>query len=237
MVCLNSVVSLLAKYVDEYYNAVMDRRFLILGLLGFAFMASCQTDKDVSLGEGEPVGMKKVRFKTSEGDIVLELDGEKAPITVRNFVKYVEAGYFDNTVFHRVVKGPDIFVVQGGGFKLDDGHLVEKKVGNPIRNEAENGLKNDRGTISMARTQDPHSATTQFFLNTADNVGLNFPTNNGYAVFGKVVEGMDVVDKIQNVKTAQKTLIVRNGMSGGVQASPSQDVPVEDVVIVSVKVE
>ncbi|MCA3221160.1 MAG: peptidyl-prolyl cis-trans isomerase [Burkholderiales bacterium] len=156
-----------------------------------------------------------VRLHTSLGVITLELDAGKAPKTVANFLAYVKAGHYDNTVFHRVING---FMVQGGGFEPG---MRQKPTQAPIENEAGNGLKNDRYTVAMARTSDPHSATAQFFINVADNAFLNHsaPTAQGwgYCVFGKVVEGHDVVDQIKGVATT------RLGMH--------QDVPQQDVVI------
>ncbi|MHB1428149.1 MAG: peptidylprolyl isomerase [Rhodocyclaceae bacterium] len=156
-----------------------------------------------------------IKLTTNHGSITLELDAEKAPKTVANFLAYVESGHYDGTIFHRVIDG---FMIQGGGMGVG---MKEKATNAPIENEAGNGLKNDRGTIAMARTNDPHSATAQFFINVKDNDFLNFraPSGSGwgYCVFGKVVEGMDVVDKIKGVKTGNKGF--------------HQDVPVEDVVI------
>ena len=156
-----------------------------------------------------------VKLHTNHGVITLELDAEKAPVTVANFLAYVAAGHYDNTVFHRVIDG---FMIQGGGFEPG---MNQKPTGEQIKNEADNGLKNERGTIAMARTQAPHSATAQFFINVADNDFLNHRSPDlqgwGYCVFGKVSEGMDVVDAIRKVKT---------GSSGF-----HQDVPKEDVVI------
>ncbi|MFN8735651.1 MAG: peptidylprolyl isomerase [Betaproteobacteria bacterium] len=156
-----------------------------------------------------------VRLHTSLGVITLELDADKAPKTVANFLAYVKAGHYDNTVFHRVING---FMVQGGGFEPG---MRQKPTQAPIENEAGTGLKNDRYTVAMARTSDPHSATAQFFINVADNAFLNHsaPTAQGwgYCVFGKVVEGRDVVDRIKSVATT------RHGMH--------QDVPEQDVVI------
>ncbi len=155
-----------------------------------------------------------IKLHTNQGVIALELDAEKAPKTVANFIAYVEAGHYDGTIFHRVIKG---FMIQGGGFEPG---MKQKATQAPIENEAKNGLRNETGTIAMARTSDPHSASAQFFINVADN---DFLDNDkcqdgwGYCVFGKVVEGMDVVDKIKGVKTG------RSGFH--------QDVPVEDVVI------
>lgn len=156
-----------------------------------------------------------IKLHTNFGVIALELDAEKAPETVQNFIAYAEAGHYDNTVFHRVING---FMIQGGGFEPG---MKQKECRAPIKNEADNGLKNDQYTIAMARTSDPHSATAQFFINVADNAFLNHtaPTAQGwgYAVFGKVVEGQDVVDKIKSVKTGRKGF--------------HDDVPQEDVVI------
>ncbi|NWG30092.1 MAG: peptidyl-prolyl cis-trans isomerase [Rhodocyclaceae bacterium] len=156
-----------------------------------------------------------IKLTTNLGAITLELDAEKAPKTVANFLDYVQAGHYDGTIFHRVING---FMIQGGGFTPG---MKQKPTKAPIENEAANGLKNVRGTIAMARTSDPHSATAQFFINVADNDFLDFraPSGNGwgYCVFGRVVEGMDVVDKIKGVKTGSKGF--------------HQDVPVEDVII------
>ncbi len=156
-----------------------------------------------------------VKLHTSHGTISIELDAEKAPETVKNFLTYVEAGHYDNTVFHRVIDG---FMIQGGGFEPG---MKQKPTNAPIKNEADNGLKNSRGTVAMARTQDPHSASAQFFINLADNKFLDFsaPTAEGwgYCVFGRVTDGMDTVDAIKAVKT---------GSSGF-----HKDVPKEDVVI------
>ena len=156
-----------------------------------------------------------IKLTTNHGVITLELNAEKAPKTVANFLAYVEAGHYDNTVFHRVIKN---FMIQGGG--MEPG-MKQKDCQAPIENEAANGLKNTRGSIAMARTNDPHSATAQFFINTVDNDFLDFKAPSGqgwgYCVFGEVVEGMDVVDKIRSVKTGNKGF--------------HQDVPVEDVII------
>jgi peptidyl-prolyl cis-trans isomerase B (cyclophilin B) len=154
-----------------------------------------------------------VKLTTSLGAITLELDAEKAPETVKNFLAYVQAKHYDNTIFHRVIKG---FMIQGGGFEPG---MKQKPTNAPIQNEAKNGLKNAVGTIAMARTQAPHSATAQFFINVADNDFLDNPGQDGwgYCVFGKVSEGMDVVNAIKGVKTGTKGF--------------HQDVPVEDVVI------
>ena len=161
--------------------------------------------------------MTKVLLKTTLGDIVLELNRDKAPCTVDNFVQYVKDGFYDNTIFHRVING---FMVQGGGF---DPSFTQKKTRDCIENEADNGLSNDRGSIAMARTPHPHSASAQFFINLVDNDFLNFsaPTMQGfgYCVFGKVSEGMEIVDEIAKVETGSK-----NGHS---------DVPNENIAILS----
>lgn len=169
-----------------------------------------------SLTQGK---LKMVKLHTNHGTITLQLDAEKAPVTVQNFLDYVNAGFYDNTIFHRVIGN---FMIQGGGFEPG---MNQKKVNAPIKNEAANGLKNDKYTIAMARTGDPHSATAQFFINTGDdNSFLNNPGQDGwgYCVFGKVVEGMDVVDAIRKVKT---------GNSAG-----HSDVPREDVIITKAEV-
>ena len=164
--------------------------------------------------------MKKVTIETSMGTITAELDDVKAPITVKNFISYVTSGHYNGTIFHRVIDG---FMIQGGGFTKD---MVQKDTQSPIKNEAANGLKNARGTLAMARTMVVDSATSQFFINLVDNDFLNYrgpdPRMFGYAVFGKVTAGMDVVDKIAKVKT---------GFAG-----PHQDVPVEPMVITKVTV-
>jgi len=156
-----------------------------------------------------------VKLHTNHGVITLELDAAKAPVTVENFLDYVKSGHFNNTIFHRVIDG---FMIQGGGFEPG---MKQKPTGEQIKNEADNGLKNDNYTVAMARTGDPHSATAQFFINIADNDFLNHTAPNtqgwGYCVFGKVTDGADIVDKIKGVKTGNK---------GG-----HQNVPVEDVII------
>ena len=156
----------------------------------------------------------RAKLETSMGDIVIELDQARAPLTTENFIKYVENGHYNGTVFHRVIDG---FMIQGGGFdeKMDQKNTAYK----PIHNEAANGLKNNKYTVAMARTGDPHSATAQFFINVKNNSFLDYPGQDGwgYAVFGKVVEGQDVVDKIAKVQTGNK---------GG-----HQDVPTENIVI------
>lgn len=164
----------------------------------------------------------KVKLSTTLGDVVLELDDVRAPKTVDNFVKYVNDGHYKGTVFHRVIDG---FMVQGGGFESG---LKQKATRDTIENEATNGLKNDKYTIAMARTPDPHSASAQFFINVSDNDFLNHkaktPAGWGYAVFGKVVEGFDVIDKISHVATGNK---------GFHQDVPREDVVINDVVVVN----
>ena len=168
----------------------------------------------------EGVAAPQVKLETSMGDIVIELNKDKAPNTVANFISYVEDGFYNGTIFHRVIEN---FMVQGGGF---DENFEQKGTKAPIQNEADNGLSNKRGSIAMARTNDPHSATAQFFINAVDNDFLDFrgkaPSGWGYAVFGEVVEGMDVVDKIREVKTTMR--------------GPHQDVPAENIVIIKASV-
>lgn len=176
----------------------------------------------------------KIRFKTNLGDILIELNAEKAPITVANFLKYAAEKHYDNTVFHRVING---FMIQGGGFALEGTKLVEKKTGAGIQNESQNGLSNDKGTIAMARTNDPNSATAQFFINVADNSSLNYPNHNGYAVFGKVIEGMDVVEKIKSVETTSKTLTMLHPHTGQPLEQPAGDVPAQSIIIESAVIE
>jgi peptidyl-prolyl cis-trans isomerase B (cyclophilin B) len=161
-----------------------------------------------------------VIIRTTFGEIKLELDAEKAPKTVANFLDYARDGYYDGTIFHRVI---DNFMIQGGGFDTD---MQQKSTSEPVENEADNGLKNDFGTVAMARTMEPHSATAQFFINVKDNDFLNHSGKNmqgwGYTVFGKVTEGTEVLDKIRAVQTTS---------TGG-----HQDVPTEPVIIESVKI-
>ncbi|QTN34026.1 peptidylprolyl isomerase [Akkermansiaceae bacterium] len=199
----------------------MKRRYAIISMASLALLGACNADKATGPAASEAAatapaeGSPKVSIKTSKGEIVVQLDAAKAPITVKNFLGYVNSKHYDGTVFHRIIDG---FMIQGGGMALDAGRLVEKQTGAGIKNESSNGLKNDTGTIAMARTPDPDSATAQFFINVADNDALNFPSNGGYAVFGKVIEGMEVVNAIKAVKTA------------------AGDVPVEPVVIESARV-
>ena len=154
-----------------------------------------------------------IKLSTNHGDILVELDHDKAPITSTNFEQYVRDGHYDGTLFHRVIDG---FMIQGGGMNTD---FVQKPTRAPIENEAKNGLKNTVGTLAMARTNDPHSASAQFFINVADNGFLDYPSQDGwgYCVFGQVTEGMDVVNAIKGVKTGNR--------------AGHQDVPVENVII------
>jgi peptidyl-prolyl cis-trans isomerase B (cyclophilin B) len=201
-------------------------RFLFVLLVPvLSLLASCATSQVQPAGQAgvktvscKPIDKRTdimVKLHTSQGVITLELDREKAPETVANFVQYVESGFYDGTVFHRVI---DNFMIQGGGFTPG---MKQKQTNPPISNEAANGLRNDTYTIAMARTSDPHSATAQFFINVKNNDFLNYssatPQGFGYAVFGKVVEGQDVVDKIKKVATGNR------GMH--------QNVPLEDVMI------
>lgn len=214
----------------------MKTRIAILSVICCAAFTSCQAGEPKSSGN-EPAAAEagsKVRFKTSEGVIVVALDAEKAPITVENFLKYVNKGHYAGTVFHRVIEG---FMIQGGGFKLEGEKLVEKASGEGIKNESQNGLKNLEGTVAMARTNDPDSATAQFFINVKDNGMLDYPNNNGYAVFGKVVEGMEVVNKIKKVATGNGQIVMLHPVTGEKLPSGADDVPKTPVVIESVSVE
>jgi peptidyl-prolyl cis-trans isomerase B (cyclophilin B) len=181
----------------------------------FALFLCCTMQSSHSSTQGKST---MVKLHTNMGVITLQLDDEKAPNTVKNFLEYVNSGFYSNTIFHRVIGN---FMIQGGGFEPG---MKQKKTNAPIKNEAANGLKNDKYTVAMARTGDPHSATAQFFINVKDNGFLNYPGQDGwgYCVFGKVVEGTDVVDAIRNVKTGN-----RMGF---------QDVPLEDVVITKAEV-
>ncbi|MGE0081484.1 MAG: peptidylprolyl isomerase [Thiohalomonadaceae bacterium] len=169
----------------------------------------------LAFGSAMAADNPRVRLETSLGDIVVELYPDKAPQTVENFLQYVKDGHYDGTIFHRVIEG---FVIQGGGFTPD---MVQKPTRGPVMNEADNGLRNTVGTIAMARTNDPHSATAQFYINVANNSALDFrektPRAWGYAVFGRVVKGMDTVGKIKSVPTTS--------------VGPYRDVPREPVVI------
>ncbi len=184
-------------------------------ILLVSILATIGTIMPFAFAEDKATDSPKVRLETSRGAIVIELAPQDAPKTVANFISHVKAGDYDGTIFHRVIKG---FMIQGGGMTKD---MAARPAGDPVVNEADNGLKNLRGTIAMARTSDPHSATSQFFINTVDNAFLDFkaktPREWGYTVFGKVVDGMDVVDAIEKLPTTSK------GMH--------RDVPVDPVLI------
>jgi peptidyl-prolyl cis-trans isomerase B (cyclophilin B) len=192
------------------------RRKLVTAIAASAALAAAGAFADDKASCPKPKkGSKMIRLHTNLGAITLELFEDKAPVTVKNFIGYVESGFYDNTVFHRVIDG---FMVQGGGFEPG---MKQKATKETIKNEADNGLANEAYTVAMARTPDPHSASAQFFINVVNNSFLNFkaptPQGFGYCVFGKVVEGKDIVDKIKKVPTSDK------GMH--------QNVPVDDVVI------
>jgi peptidyl-prolyl cis-trans isomerase B (cyclophilin B) len=198
----------------------MRNPYFLLLALALALSPAAGFTQDTPSNNRE-TGMVKVTMETTKGIIKLELDGTKAPLTVANFVEYARAGFYDNTIFHRVIAG---FMIQGGGYTVD---TKLKETRSPIRNEADNGLQNVKGTIAMARTSDPDSASSQFFINVADNHFLDYksstPQGWGYAVFGHVTEGMDTVEKIEKVNTGHKS-----GMS---------DIPLSEVVIRKVTVE
>lgn len=210
--------------VRKYLNFGLITVLSVFLLTGVGLIAGCSEeeisqDKQIS-EETKKMEAKstKVKMETSMGDMVIELNGEAAPVTVKNFLGYAEKGFYDGTIFHRVISN---FMIQGGGFGPD---MERKATEEPIINEASNGLKNERGTIAMARTSHPDSATSQFFINHKANPNLNYTgeSNPGYAVFGKVVEGIEVLDKIAAVETTTK--------------GPYRDVPAEPVVIKSVTV-
>ena len=200
------------------------RSYLIYSILVILCIAlsACKPAADSKDEKGMGSDMKNtvVKLKTSEGDILIELDTEKAPITTDNFLSYVKDGFYDATIFHRVIAN---FMIQGGGFTAD---MKQKKTHPNIKNEADNGLKNNRGTIAMARTPAPDSASSQFFINLKDNDFLNFKDKSmqgwGYCVFGKVISGMDVVDKIAAVNTGTKQ---------GHQDVPQQAITIEKASI------
>lgn len=192
--------------------------FIFLMAASFCFYAGCSKRNPIQKGgsamPAENKTVTKVRISTTKGDIIVELNEQKAPVTCKNFLQYVQDKFYDGTIFHRVIKK---FMIQGGGMTAD---MRPKTTKPPILNEAKNGLKNDRGTIAMARTSDPDSATSQFFINLINNDFLNYGVRDaGYAVFGKVISGMDVVDKIAAVPTGPG------------------DVPRETITIISIQVE
>ena len=206
----------------------MSNKFRYYGLLTIvALVYGCngktdttETNKKAVTSERNIVNLQNnvVKLQTSMGNIVIELNEQAAPVTVKNFLGYVQSGFYDGTIFHRVIPG---FMIQGGGFTPK---MIQKKTLDPIINEAKNGLSNKRGTIAMARTNNPNSATSQFFINHRDNDFLNYMDDNqpGYAVFGKVIEGMDVVDAIASVKTTTRDRM--------------ENIPIEPVEIVSAKI-
>ena len=209
------------------------KRILIGSLTFFLLLSGCnaETQKPAEKPAEQPTqtqtsgvnkSMTNVKMETSKGTIVLALDANKAPLTVANIEAYIKDGFYDGLVFHRVIPN---FMVQGGGMNADMSEKADKRA--PIKNEANNGLKNDRGTLAMARTPDPHSASSQFFVNVADNAFLNFKSETsqgwGYAVFGKVTDGMDVVDTIVGVKT---------GTRGGHQDVPAEPVTIDKATVI-----
>jgi len=199
---------------------MISKYWLYVTLTAGVLLCGCNGKMKESKWERKIVNSENivVKLQTSKGDIIIELNSKAAPVTVKNFLTYVDDGFYDGTIFHRVISG---FMIQGGGFTAD---MNRKQTHDPIVNEAKNGLSNMRGTIAMARTNDPDSATSQFFINHTDNTPLDAGgvSGAGYAVFGKTIEGMDVVDAIAAVKTT-----TRDGMA---------DVPVEPVVIKSVSI-
>lgn len=186
---------------------------LVVGIIGLAQIAQAQDAKPQEPTTQPLKGIVKAVIETSKGNIELELDADKAPLSVQNFVNYVNKGFYDGTIFHRVIPN---FMIQGGGFTTD---MQQKAPDKTIQCESKNGLKNLKGTIAMARTSDPHSATSQFFINVKDNTNLDFPSFDGwgYAVFGKVTKGIEVTDEIVKVTTTRK--------------GPHSDVPVEAITI------
>lgn len=195
------------------------KKLLLLGcLLCLGFLGACK-EKDVKKEMSKPVN-PVVKLETSKGDVYIELYKKEAPITVENFLNYVESGFYNGTIFHRVING---FMIQGGGFLPG---MEEKETGEPIKNEANNSLSNKRGTVAMARTSIVDSATAQFFINVVDNNFLDYksdsPAEYGYAVFGKVVDGMDVVDEIKGISTTRRGYF--------------SDVPADDVIIKSASI-
>jgi len=212
---------------NKMTNIAKSNQLLIAFVSFFMLLSGCNaqeaaktekaTESKTEMKTGEKMSANPIiKMETSKGTVTIELDAEKAPLSVANFVSYVEDGFYDGLIFHRVIPN---FMVQGGGMNPD---MSEKATKAAIKNEANNGLKNDRGTLAMARTNDPHSATSQFFINLKDNDFLNHtsesPAGWGYAVFGKVTDGLDVIDEIEKVKT---------GNHGG-----HGDVPLEAVTII-----
>lgn len=195
---------------------------LFFGIMSFTSLcfSVTQQEKELMKNQGSATKNPVVLIKTTAGDIKVELNAEKAPISVKNFIQYVNDGHYNHTIFHRVIDG---FMVQGGGFTKD---FQQKPTRAAIQIESDNGLKNTKGTLAMARTSDPNSASAQFFINVADNSFLDFRAKNsreyGYAVFGKVIEGMEIVEKIKKAKTTSK--------------GPHENVPVDTIEILEAKV-
>jgi len=203
---LKCQTSALRKYKKKISGEFMKKKFLLILFLVMACIPLMSRQNPV------------VVMKTSMGNVEIELFQSKAPVTVKNFLNYVDKGFYDGTIFHRVIGN---FMIQGGGFTPG---MIQKRTLSPIKNEASNGLSNKRGTVAMARTMDVHSATSQFFINVVDNVFLNYrsstPDGYGYCVFGRVIKGMDVVDKIKSVQTGNVGYF--------------QDVPLTNVIIKSI---
>lgn len=204
-----------------FKNGIRNWLQIIFLSLAFVITPVIAAGDSSNSNQGNTMSNPQVKLLTNKGEILIELDAEKAPKTVENFLGYVKDGFYDGTIFHRVINN---FMIQGGGFEPN---MQQKPTKANIENEANNGLKNERYTLAMARTPDPHSASSQFFINVADNDFLNFtaPTSQGwgYAVFGRVIDGTDVVDAIKGVKT---------GTKGFHQDVPSEDVIIESAVIV-----
>lgn len=214
----------------------MMRKYWVCGLLSVVILIYGCADQNKKQGNGDITQLERtavnsdaniVKLETSKGDIVIELDRQAAPVTTANFLEYAGEGFYDETIFHRVIRG---FMIQGGGFTTK---MVQKRTRDPIVNEAKNGLSNKRGTVAMARQNDPDSATCQFFINHEDNTPLDYAENQspGYTVFGKVIEGMDVVDAIAVAKTTTRSATV-NGPTGPIETK-LEDVPVDPVIIKS----
>ena len=208
---------------------------LLPALLAAAFLTSCQKDSASAEPESsaEPKEVVGIVIETSKGTIRADLDPAVAPVTVKNFLGYVDKKFYDNTIFHRVISN---FMIQGGGFEIENGIPKEKETGDGIFNESAQTEPNSRGTLAMARTSNPNSATSQFFINVKDNASLDYPNagGSGYAVFGKVTEGMEIVDAIKDVETGEKMAISLQP-SGRYVPGPFNDVPVEPVTILSIR--
>lgn len=207
---------------------------LLPSLLAVGLLASCQKDENAQKAPSSPESPGEkvaIVIETSKGTIHAELDGEIAPVTVKNFLSYIDKEHYDDTIFHRVMP---TFMIQGGGFAMVDELPKEKETGAGIFNESPQTPSNSRGTLAMARTNDPNSATAQFFINVVDNESLDHPNNGGYAVFGKVTEGMDVVDAIKDVETGEQ-MALSLGPDGRFAAGSMANVPREPVFIKSIR--